>query len=80
MDQPDRQDDTAPDRRRDLRLVIVGVAAVLLIWFAIANTESVEVHFWITHAKAPVIVVIAIACLLGFAVGMVVGRRRARRS
>lgn len=45
--------------------IAVGVAFVLLAWFAIANSDSVRVHFWVTSVRAPVVVVIALSALLG---------------
>ncbi len=53
------------DPTRDAWLIASGVAAALLVWFAIANAESVEIHFWVVTAKAPLIVVIVVAALLG---------------
>lgn len=77
----DQIDEAGPrrDRKRDVRMVVVGVVAVLFIWFAVANTQEVEVHFWVDSARAPVIVVIVIAGLLGVVVGVLLDRRRGRR-
>jgi len=58
-------------------MVLIGVAAVLLVWFALANFQDVTIDFWVTHAHAPLVVVIAIAGVLGAAVA--VGVRRLRR-
>jgi uncharacterized integral membrane protein len=63
------------DRKRDTRLVLIGVVVVLLVWFALANTERVEVHFWVTSAHAPVVVVVVIAGLFGGAIGWFACRR-----
>lgn len=65
------------DRKRDTWLVLTGVAAVLLIWFALANLNSVQIHFWVysTH-HTPLIVVIVISGLLGAAVALLATRRR----
>jgi uncharacterized integral membrane protein len=60
-------------------MVVIGVVAVLFIWFAVANTQDVEVHFWVDSARAPVIVVIVIAGLLGVLIGVLLDRRRSRR-
>lgn len=67
------------DRKRDVRIVVMGIIAVLFVWFAVANTQEVKVHFWVDSARAPVIVVIVIAGLLGVGVGVLVDRRRSRR-
>lgn len=52
-------------RARDVRLVVTGVVAVLLVWFAVANLQGVSIRFWLTSAKAPLIVVIVISVALG---------------
>lgn len=62
------------DRRRDLRLVLTGVVAVLLVWFALVNLQDVEIHFWLSSTKSPLIVVIIIAGLLGAAVALLASR------
>jgi uncharacterized integral membrane protein len=73
------------DRRRDARLVGLGVVAVLLGWFALANRQDVRVHFWLVSATAPVVVVVAIAGVCGAALGALAlrrtsGRRRRRET
>jgi uncharacterized integral membrane protein len=67
------------DRRRDTRLVVMGIAAVLLVWFAVDNLQTVEIHFWVHTTKAPAIVVVAIAVALGAAVFLLVSRFTRRR-
>jgi uncharacterized integral membrane protein len=67
------------DRRRDARLVATGVAAVLLVWFALANLTKVSITFWVSTARAPLIVVILISGALGAAVALLVSRSRRRR-
>lgn len=70
------------DRKRDIRMVGTGIGAGLLIWFAVANLQDVEIHFWVSTTKAPLIVVIVIAGLLGAGVATLAGylRRRGRDS
>jgi uncharacterized integral membrane protein len=66
-----------PDtRRHDVRMVLIGVAAVLLVWFALANLQNTPIHFWVTTTRAPLIVVIAIAGAFGAVIGALVARRR----
>lgn len=67
------------DRRRDVRLVLSGVAAVLLVWFAIANLQDVKIHFWLTSTRSPLIVVIVISGVLGAVIALLVSRSRRRR-
>jgi uncharacterized integral membrane protein len=66
------------DRKRDVRLVVMTLAAVLLIWFVVGNAQSVEIHFWITSAKTSLIVVILISAALGAILGMLLSRHRKR--
>ena len=54
--------------------VIIGVVAVLLIAFAIANFERVKVSFLLFETQARVVTVIAVAAGLGFVIGYFVGR------
>jgi uncharacterized integral membrane protein len=67
------------DRRRDARVVVVGVVAVLLVWFALANLQTVEIHFWVGTTHAAQIVVIVISGFLGALIAALVGRGRRRR-
>jgi uncharacterized integral membrane protein len=64
-------------RRFDSRQVSTVVAAVLLLWFAIANWQRVEIHFWVLTAHASLTVVIAVSAVLGGFVTWL-ARRRAR--
>lgn len=66
-------------RRFDSRQVSTVVAAVLLLWFAIANWQRVEIHFWVLTAHASLTVVIAVSAVLGGFVTWL-ARRRARTS
>jgi len=62
------------DRGRDIRLVATGIVLGLLVWFALINLQDVRVHFWVTSATAPVVVVIAVAGALGAGVSLLVSR------
>jgi len=66
------------DRKRDVRLVVMTLAAVLLIWFVVGNSQKVEIHFWITSANTSLIVVILISAALGAILGMLFSRSRKR--
>jgi len=68
----------SPDRRREATLIGVGAAVVLLVWFALANTRSVRIDFWVFSRQAPLIVVIVISGLLGAVIGTLVMRRRGK--
>lgn len=77
----DRNPEEHPERNlgRDARLVVTGVAAALLVWFAVANLQDVDIHFWLVSQRSPLIVVIAISGLLGSAVTLLAGRLARRR-
>jgi uncharacterized integral membrane protein len=64
------------DRRREAALVGVGIAVVLLVWFALGNFHDVSIEFWVSSRKAPLIIVILISGLLGALIGALVMRRR----
>jgi uncharacterized integral membrane protein len=62
-------------RRFDSRQVSTVVAAILLPWFAIANWQRVEIHFWIVTVHASLTVVIAVSAVLGGFVTWLARRR-----
>jgi uncharacterized integral membrane protein len=66
-------------RGRDVRMVVTGVVTVLLVWFAVANLQGVKIRFWLASTKAPLIVVIVVAGVLGAAVSGLVTRTTRRR-
>ncbi len=66
----------AVDRRHQATLVGVGVAAVLLAWFALANLRDVKIDFWVVDRQAPLILVIVISGLLGALITALVLRRK----
>jgi uncharacterized integral membrane protein len=72
--------ESPPGRKGHVRLIGLGVAAVLLVWFALANLGSVSIRFWISERRAPLILVIVIAGLLGALIAMLAQRYRSRRS
>jgi uncharacterized integral membrane protein len=63
-------------RRPDSRQILIVVATALLVWFAISNSQSVQIHFWLSSTKAPLVVVIAVSALLGGFVTRFAFRRR----
>jgi lipopolysaccharide assembly protein A len=68
------------DRKRDTRMVLTGVVAVLLIWFAVINLQDVSIHFWLTTTKAPLIVVVVISVVLGAAITLLLTHLSRRRN
>jgi uncharacterized integral membrane protein len=75
-DQVEKGGTKETDRRREIALVGVAVAVILLAWFALGNTHDVSIRFWIESRKAPLIVVILISGLLGALISALVMRRR----
>jgi uncharacterized integral membrane protein len=71
--------DDAPARMGNVRLVGIGLAAVALVWFALANLGSVSIRFWVSERRAPLILVIVIAGLLGALIAMLAQRFKSRR-
>ena len=63
------------------RQVLIGILAVVLIAFAIANFERVEVNFLVFQTQARMVTVVVVAAALGFVIGYFVGRpgREARK-
>lgn len=68
------------DRRRDARMVLTGILAVLLIWFAFANLQDVKINFWVWTSRSPLIVVIVVAGLLGALVAILARFQRSRQA
>jgi uncharacterized integral membrane protein len=69
-----------PARRRDrARLISAGVLGAVVAAFALLNVGDVKVHWLVTTGRTPLIVVIALAFLLGMIVDRLVIRARRRR-
>ena len=56
------------------RHVLIGLLAIVLIAFAIANFERVDVNFLVFETQARVVTVIVVAAILGFIAGYFVER------
>jgi uncharacterized integral membrane protein len=70
------------DNRDIVRLVVLGIAVILLIAFIIGNSASVKVNFVFFDTKASLIWVIIISALLGVIVdrlAIVLNKRRKSR-
>ena len=75
--EPPRQDSgPRPEPRRGVspKWIAAGIAALVLLIFAVANFERVEVNFLLFSTKARVVTVIIVSGLLGFLAGWFVGR------
>jgi uncharacterized integral membrane protein len=54
--------------------IVGGIGLVLLLVFALQNSERVDVDFLVFDTQVRVVVVILVAAVLGFLVGWAVGR------
>ena len=69
-----------PRRRRDrARTVLAVVAAAAATAFVLSNTQTVRIHWVFGTTNAPLIIALAVAILLGIALGAL-GARRTRRT
>jgi len=70
-----------PSEQRALngRLIGFGVIAVLLVWFALINTESVKVSWIFGTSEIPLIWVIVISAVAGAIIGGIIGLVRRSR-
>jgi uncharacterized integral membrane protein len=59
------------------KMITVGVLVVLIVLFAVANSQTVTIHWIVTTTQTPMIIVIAGCGLVGFAAGWMFARRRA---
>ena len=64
-----REKPAKPDRGYEVRTVVALLIAVLLIAFAVANSQKVEVDFLVTTADVPLVIVVVISVLLGALLG-----------
>ena len=74
MNQPQSQEQK-PNHRRDGRIVLLTLAAVLLIWFVVANAQKVKIHFWVFTADTSLITVILISAALGAILALLLRKR-----
>ena len=61
------------------RTVGGGILAIVLLLFALFNTQKVRVHWIFATTTAPLIVVIAGCAVVGMIAGWLLSRRRAAR-
>jgi uncharacterized integral membrane protein len=64
-----------PRRKVSTPVVVISVLGILLLLFAVLNTDDVGVDFVADTVKAPLILVIFLSALLGFIIGWFVARR-----
>jgi uncharacterized integral membrane protein len=67
-------------RKVNVKLIVVGLFVALLVAFALLNTHEVGVDWLFDTVSAPMILVITISALLGFAIGFIVRSHLAARN
>ena len=67
-------------RKVNVKLILLGLLAAILVLFALLNTHEVGVDFIFNTWSAPMILVIAISALFGAAIGFLVRGHLANRS
>lgn len=74
------RDGGPPDHRGDgTWKAVLGIAAgILLVWFIIANSQQVEVTWWVVDTSTSLIVVILVSALLGAGLTYLITRFRGR--
>ena len=72
--------DGGATRRVSPKAIVVGVLVVLGIWWAFANSQRVRVDWIVTSTTSPLVVVIVVAAIVGFAAGYLVAHTRDRRA
>jgi uncharacterized integral membrane protein len=77
--QPARAPRTKPDRAIESKTLAALVLTGVLVVFAVANSQNVEVDFLVTTTDVPLVIVILIAILLGAVLGAITHWRSHRR-
>jgi uncharacterized integral membrane protein len=67
-------------RKVNVKLIVLGTLAAILVLFALLNTHEVGIDFVVNTWSAPAIVVILISAVIGFAIGFLVRGHLANRS
>jgi uncharacterized integral membrane protein len=67
-----------PDRGFEAKTLAAVLLAALLIGFAVANSQEVEVDFLVTTADVPLVLLILASLLLGAVLGALAHRRSHR--
>ncbi len=70
--------DDPPRRERGARFYITVIAIVLATIFVLQNTQKVDVEFFFSTTKIPLIFALLLAAVLGFIIGLALPRFRRR--
>ena len=55
--------------------IAVGLLVVLIIVFAVLNSQSVRMHWIVTTTDTPLFVILVLFAVIGLVIGYIVGRR-----
>jgi uncharacterized integral membrane protein len=77
--EPARPTRKKPDRTVESKTLAALVLAGLLVVFAVANSQKVEVDFLVATSNIPLVLIILIAILLGAVLGAITHWRSHRR-
>ncbi|MGH9031007.1 MAG: lipopolysaccharide assembly protein LapA domain-containing protein [Acidimicrobiia bacterium] len=69
----------AQSRMPSARLIIAGIVIVLVLWFALVNSQRVTIDFIIFERRARLIYVILGSAVLGAIAGALLRHRRRER-
>ena len=61
------------------RFVIGAIALVLVIWFAVANSQRVTVDWFVVETRSPLFLVVLLAAVLGALADRLIRWRRQRK-
>lgn len=59
-----------------IRVIVVAAIALILVAWALANTDDVEVDWLVDSTTGPLVIVIGVSAALGFVAGLIVAWRR----
>jgi uncharacterized integral membrane protein len=66
------------DRKERNRRIAALIVGVIIVVFAVVNTDKVKVDWIVTSSSTPLIIVIAVSFVLGLAGGYLLRGRRAK--
>jgi uncharacterized integral membrane protein len=69
----------AESRMPSARLIIAGIVIILVVWFALVNSQRVTIDFILFERRARLIYVILGAAILGAIAGALLRHRRRER-
>jgi len=67
-----------PRQAPPIRLIVGGLIAVLVVWFALVNSQRVEIDFILFERESRLIYIILGSAILGAIAGVLMRRHRQR--